>query len=392
MILALLSDLIFILGCLFLSLMIFEFIAFIIIWLFLKKDQINAIQRGTLMDPNFEKPDSYTDVDTWYKLYCKEAKLIFENFKWQPLGLWSSPRFHGEYINIGKYNLRRTICNEKRSGEDSNLIIWFFGGSTVWGWGARDTNTIPSQLLCLRPDCIIENYAQLGFVSSQEVIYCIENLKNSPKPTIIVFLDGLNDMYSAYQSNIAGIEQNAIKRKSIFESKNQINLKQIVNAKSNLYKLFKRSQTYNNITDFQTLTDNEQLASSIVKAYNQNIQILTALLTAYQIKPLFFWQPTIFDKVNLTEYENKVKRIVDHWQPVHTSVKQHISKDKALDKRVIDLSDLFMNETKPIYIDPWHYNEYANNVLALTINKFIQPIEMKIEDKLSRNNVQVEMH
>src|SRR5262245_57714882 len=55
---------------------------------------------------------------------------------------WRLKPFQGETINIGgPYAQRQTINN----GSDKSKKVYFFGGSTMWGTGARDDGTIPSE-------------------------------------------------------------------------------------------------------------------------------------------------------------------------------------------------------------------------------------------------------
>ena len=45
------------------------------------------------------------------------------------------------------------------------------------------------------------------------------------------------------------------------------------------------------------------LARSVVERYAANVQIVETLARGYGFRPLFFWQPTIFDKAELTAFE-----------------------------------------------------------------------------------------
>lgn len=359
-----------IIGFLVTILALFELISFIINRYFLSNAVAEGIKKGTLMDPAFGMPDSYESENSWYKQYCKEAKDIFSTFKWQPLGLWSAPRYHGTYINIDKYNLRRTTSDRKQNLVNPKLKIYFFGGSTIWGWGARDEYTIPSRLLAIRSDVIIENHSQLGYVSSQEVIAFIQSLKNASKPDVIIFLDGLNDMYSAFQSGIAGIEQNADARKQKFES-STVELNEFLKEKSNLFKFIKTNFCRTSKNMILKKINYEKFARSIIDSYNQNVELVSKIALAYDIKPIFIWQPTIFDKRNLSKYEDKVLEVVSFWKQLHTSVKTIIQNEGCLNQCVFDMSDIFADEREPIYVDPWHYNERANDLIAKKISEFI---------------------
>lgn len=73
-----------------------------------------------------------------------------------------------------------------------------FGGSTVYGIGPPDSATIPSYLsreLNVDPSTCLDvtNLGAEGYVTNQEPILLIQQLKAGRRPDIAVFYDGIND-------------------------------------------------------------------------------------------------------------------------------------------------------------------------------------------------------
>lgn len=337
-----------------------------------------GLSRGAIMNPLFKETDSYPKDCSWYKQYHREIEEIFRNpgrssNKWQPLGLWCAPRYQGECINIDKYNLRRTTTTGRpNTSNNIKRRICFFGGSQVWGWGARDTKTIPSYLLKGTNNTWVENHSQLGYVSSQSIITFMQRLKRGLKPDVAVFFGGLNDIYSAYQSGIPDIEQNAILRKQTFDSKISESIFDFYKKKSSAYKLSKRffcSKDKNNQLTLKDKTDH--LAKDIIDCYNQNVDLVCKIASSYNIKILYIWHPTIFDKPHLTAYERQIIDLFDFCKPLYLKIKVNIDDNGTLDKRVMNWSNLFCDDKGAIFIDPWHYNERANDILAEKINEWI---------------------
>lgn len=365
------------LGCISAAIIFFECISSLLIHCIKKKSFTRELRGGALMNPIFEKADSYQQNDTWRQGYNRDIAKIFNVAnnalnKWQPLGMWSAPKYYGEQVNIGKYNLRKTTTNTKKISEKHESRVCFFGGSLVWGWGVRDKGTIPSQLLNLRNNTIIENHGQLGYVSSQSFIAFTQRMKHEPKPDIVILIDGLNDIYSAYQSKIAGIEQNATSRKLRAELKTPKNILEFYWNNSYFVKYIRSILPKEKIAPFpHSKNRDEKLAHSIINIYNKNVDFINAIASNHNIKAICIWPPTIFDKPSLTEYEKKVAGMLDSFAPLYSLVKNLIQNDHYLDPRVINLSNLFLNEKKPTYIDPWHYNEYANSLIAKKINELI---------------------
>ena len=78
---------------------------------------------------------------------CSWADEYFKEFSQQktqkiPYIGWSRVEYSGKYVNIDENGLRYT-WNSKNSSNDA-VKIYFFGGSTMWGTGARGNYTIPS--------------------------------------------------------------------------------------------------------------------------------------------------------------------------------------------------------------------------------------------------------
>jgi hypothetical protein len=66
---------------------------------------------------------------------------------------WKTREYHGEFINIGKNGVRKTFNPSPKINGESNSI-YVFGGSSIWGEGARDDHTITS--------CLAKNLNQHG--------------------------------------------------------------------------------------------------------------------------------------------------------------------------------------------------------------------------------------
>ena len=76
-----------------------------------------------------------------------------------------------------------------------------FGGSTAWGEGAPDDETIPSHLARLMNvwgvDTTVKNLGERGYVSTQEVVFLYRELQAGRRPDVVVFYDGINDAAAA---------------------------------------------------------------------------------------------------------------------------------------------------------------------------------------------------
>lgn len=324
------------------------------------------------VDPR-QKADSYQGAD-WVPDYYREFKQS-RTVVWEPYVYWKRIPFKGKYINIDDNGLRFT-----KSRPDPVADIWVFGGSTVWGSGARDGHTIPSQLA----DTLFEkydvnarvvNFGESGYVSTQEVIRLEQMLKGTPPPDLVIFLDGINDVYSAFLAGEAGIPQNESNRTKEFNllSENRTscltcsylgsligesNLAQVLRA------LRKRAGGGVKVKPAHKLDD--KLAGQVVQKYADNVDHVLKLAKTYEFKALFFWQPVIWKKGALTEYEGKMARKREYAKDWHNKVYDRIDNSQFLRSlhEFTDISSVFLEEKRPIFLDYAHTSEQGNTIIA----------------------------
>lgn len=118
------------------------------------------------------------------------ADLAQIRMDYKPFLEWAPSPFNGQVTQIGADGLR-AVPGSGSAGEPVRL----FGGSTMWGTGVSDAQTIPGQVARLLPGRPVVNHAQSGYVSRQGV-EALVNLVNQRQPLgTIVFYDGVNDVF-----------------------------------------------------------------------------------------------------------------------------------------------------------------------------------------------------
>ena len=123
----------------------------------------------------------------------------FESFyEYKAFYGWSSKDIISKNINV-KNNLRKTKKNPKWNLKSK---IWFFGGSTMWGAGVSDENTIPSLSSDLNHNFQSVNVGVGAYVSGQSLNRLIEINDEINEGDHVVFLDGVNDAF--HNCNVNG--------------------------------------------------------------------------------------------------------------------------------------------------------------------------------------------
>lgn len=326
--------------------------------------------------------DTYADsswVNNYQEEYSRSGVL-----QWRPYVYWRRMPYHGNYINIDADGLRLTTSTEAAPQESRPpLKIFLFGGSTMWGSGVRDAFTIPSivakELQGKGVAAEVVNFGENGYVSTQEVITLLLQLRKGQRPDLVIFYDGVNDVYSAYQQRVAGLPQNEFNREREFNLSHPDNLtrrtrmflRDVASSLSTVRftrGLFRRTGI---LAAADSLPDrapeSEALAQNVLATYQGNIEIVKALSEHYHFNYIFYWQPTIFQKTNLTTYELRrraemqgIERFV---QLTYGDVQQS-GLAEGRENSFHDLSLIFADVREPIYIDFCHIGESGNEVIA----------------------------
>lgn len=308
------------------------------------------------------------------KDYFNEFQQSGQSEYYPYLGYRRVPNYSGKYINIDENSIRRTI--NKCNNTSKKIRIFMFGGSTLWGTGARDEGTIPSLLsgeLCKsNPSIEVTNFGENGYVSTQEMIKLQLELRAGNIPDIVIFYDGVNDVYSSFQTYImgqdeAGLPQNNQNRKDDFNSRNRFNLAGVFH---NFYSLINSDQArriLNNEKKVDRSID-PQLINDTANIFLNNSRIIKSLEKEYNFKSFIYWQPTIYTKNILSEDEKNKIGITQELRDLFIQTSNKVVKSRD----VHDITDVFNDYNSTIFIDWCHMAENGNEIIAKKMSTDIQ--------------------
>jgi hypothetical protein len=323
--------------------------------------------------------DSYADA-SWVTDYYRELEQSAD-VRWESYVYWRRKPFHGSHINIDQNGVRLTTSPAQSSPPHTTEIL-MFGGSTLWGTGVRDAFTIPSCLArALRQRevaCNVLNLGETGYVSTQEVIALMLRLREGHTPDLVIFYDGVNDTYSAWQQRAAGVPQNEFNRVREFNTASPTRLGTRVElllrdtaerlATLRLLRGAGLKKAPDSVPSADTLVANsEALAQAVVDTYAANIELVRALSSRYGFRCLFYWQPTMFEKRHLTEYERSQREHGLLMEPFFRLTYDAVRKSRLAQNEdgFHDLSSMFDDVKEPVYLDWCHVGEPANEAIAM---------------------------
>ena len=325
----------------------------------------------------WKAPDTRFEADTynhapWAFDYYQEYASIATN--WQPYVYWRRAPYRGRFINVNERGLRATT---PAAPEPGAVKIFMFGGSTMWGTGARDAFTIPSLVAReLRQRGVIAdvtNFGESGYVSTQSVLALEHELRQGHRPDLVVVYDGINDTYSAYQQGVAGWPQNEDNRARDFNPSLADRVRRV--AKD----LGVKSQTRRFLLHFTPARNassaarpeiarpaaDDRLAQEVIRIFSINMEMIRTLGRQYGFDSVLYWQPTILDKPHLTAYEQAYRTEMKPMEPFFARTYDIIRRGSFEKTHGLhDLSPVFATTEAPVFLDSFHLGETGNELIA----------------------------
>lgn len=116
------------------------------------------------------------------------AKMRYRFAPW--IGMRERPMV-SRFVNVSVFGIR---TNRRPMATTAELqdAIWFFGGSTTFGYGVADHESIPARLETAlgRP---VMNFGVAAFFTAQENLRLVQVLRYGYRPSQVIFLDGINE-------------------------------------------------------------------------------------------------------------------------------------------------------------------------------------------------------
>lgn len=345
--------------------------------------------------------EAYQD-QPWAAQYF--TSLYRVHMRWYPYAYWKATPMTSPYLNIDADGNRVTWSKPARSGSPQRPVVRLFmmGGSTLWGTGVRDEYTLAS-LLARRfadstaYDLEVTNFGQIGYVSTQELIELYQLLRRGQRPDLVVFLDGVNDAFTAYQNGIGGLTQSeffrvdefsilgsSLGRKRLYRTALRTAL--MNTGLAELVKLIAGKDNPNMVAHEvkplgilsylappQDFEGTDAVERDVVDIYLFNVQMERMLGERFKFRSLYYWQPTVFSKNQLAPFEQRLLPGDPMRAEFFRGTYRRVAAAAAANG-IIDISGILNNRHQLDFIDPYHLNESANQIVANRMAADIGPI------------------
>lgn len=128
-------------------------------------------------------------------------------FEYEPWVEFKNIDYKGKFVNVEGSQRKSDPAVFISSSSADTIDIFFFGGSTTFGFNVADNETIPSQFLQLYKakypqgkSVRVYNFGTPTYYSYQELVLFTKLIFEGQRPDIVIFIDGVNDFWFAKAS------------------------------------------------------------------------------------------------------------------------------------------------------------------------------------------------
>ncbi len=290
----------------------------------------------------------------------------------------------GRYVNVDPKGFRWVENQGPWPVAPSNFNIFLFGGSTSFGYGVADADTIASRLQEMLSEqreygLRVYNFARGFYYSTQECILLERLLVAGAVPHLALFVDGLNEFSQHddapyYANRIGDFVDRRLYRSSVAEVFNMLPLTRILKAarkgSSQIKRRTEAPWEEDGIGGYWP--DDEVLVRAAAERYLENKRIVEAVTSSYGVQPVFVWEP-----VPSFKYDLRWHRFVGDGFGRHKSSRHGYMHMQAL-LESLDAGDHFLwcadmqaAMREPLYVDNVHFSAKMSRLIARRIADFL---------------------
>ena len=282
-------------------------------------------------------------------------------FEYEPWIEFRNIDFQGKYVNVNSLQRRSIPAEFINPAAKDTIDIFFFGGSTTFGFNVADEETIPSQFIQLYKSKYpngksvrVHNYGTPTYYSYQELMLFTKLLFEGKRPDMVIFIDGVNDFWFAKASYYD-------------QSYFSYVLRQVFSQDLLAGGKFKFKDTADRMFKDPTDIPLETYNNTLVAHYFKNIRNAAMMAEMAGVESYFFCQPVPFYK-----YPNQQKDPIC-FKDQNTRFSQIyplIEKNADSLPRFTFLGNMLENESGYPFVDGLHYSPiFARKVTAQILSR-----------------------
>lgn len=315
-----------------------------------------------------------------YKGNHEHARAVFADYnsiqhRYEPFVGWKTLPYNGKTTHISKAGLRTHDLSSRETG--TRPVVRFFGGSTMWGEGSDDQNTIPALFNQHNPEYKVFNHGQLAYNTRQELDELISVYSRDERADVVVFYDGVNE--AAFLCPTVIDELPAHRLVPMYRDKLYISRSTMI--KDVLTKIFiedilgviqkVKYQAGNDAVAYDC-TSNSEKAEAIAEMMMKNWELAQEIVSKRNGIFIAVLQPAAFISNPRTDHLELDEQLGKNFDEIYGRLKKKIAERNH--PWIVDLSSAF-DKDEYIFIDFCHVSPNGNAIIAREISNVVNGLE-----------------
>lgn len=286
--------------------------------------------------------------------------------------------FSGKYVNVSEHGYRHSVNQGPWPIDHDHLNVFCFGGSTQFGYGVADHQTVASYLqeglakITARPVSVY-NFGVGWHYSTQERLRFEQLLADNIVPDVALFLDGINDSTQACLNRPAFSPQLAAAFEKVQAFGHQSPSKGAVSVTETLGealffhlpigRVAQRFIPPRQSAAPEIVIINPEQAARSSAVYRWNRTLISAAARARGVTEIFVLQPSPGYKLDLKKHPLWDQNLNAKEEHFYVSLKRDIERFPP-GNNFLWCADLPDTAAGPLYVDACHYTPQFAKVIA----------------------------
>ncbi len=288
----------------------------------------------------------------------------------------------GRFVNVDAAGFRHSADQGPWPPDADALNIFVFGGSTTFGYGVADDETIPSRLQealaersCVRSPRVY-NFGRGNYYSEQERVLFEDLLSRGAIPQVALFVDGLNEWketpkFTARLEYLLAESDGQLARRALKQLPIVELLRRLRGA------VFRETEGGPGAGADEA---DRALAEVVLRRWRRSKRLIEAAAAEFGVLPLFVWQPVPTYEYQLDFHlfaAESARAFAAHGALRHGYRLMDLSREAEPDLEpsgdFLWLADMQRGRRQPLYVDAAHYTAAFADELAGRIADALGP-------------------
>jgi hypothetical protein len=339
----------------------------------------HAVKPDRLAGPlGFYGKDAYKAYPGWRE---QDVKTLLQEswgrgdrwFEYEPFTGYRERPFNGKFMHNVPAGFRLSKDQAPWPPRPDAFNVFVFGGSTTYGYGLPDEQTIASYL----SDCAAANHSPVhvavynfgrgSYFSSQELLLFQQLLKAGFVPRLAVFIDGLNEFdHPSGEPRFAGNLRRFMAGQA--QPADRLDYIPVVAVARRLSERWAKPQA-GRVPDF---ADHATL-QSVIDRWLANKKMIESLAGGFGVRTIFVWQPVPVYKYDLNyHYFLHADRNFGVYlrSKYGYAMMEKLRAQGNLGPDTLWLADIQQDKRESLYVDAVHYSAPFSREIAERICSF----------------------